>query len=131
MGFLKTYLIIALMIGFLGLLDGALSIIGFSSQIYQLSLAAILFFFFFFNIYVLTALRRHHATRIAYVLPVYHLASYVLFVIMGIVIATTESNPAWLSSVLLGLGIATSLFELAFSASLLTWMSVDFPNAKY
>ncbi len=119
MGFLKFYLLIALLIGFLGILDNFFALINFTYPIYQYVVIAVLFLFFFFNLSSLFVFRHHGVERIAYVLPIYHLLSYLLFVGVGGVIAYLGTTPESWKLILLASGFLSSLFEVAFSSYLL------------
>lgn len=119
-GFLRAYLIIALLMGFLGLLDNIFALVNVTPALYQDIVVTILFLFFFFNLYSIIIFRRHKVERIAYVLPIYHLLSYALFVSFGITVIFVAATPEWLATALIGLGFASSLFEIVFSAYLLT-----------
>ena len=119
MRFLQIYLIIALMIGFLGLLDNLFALISFTHPIYQSIVVAILFLFFFFNIFSLAIFWHHRVPRAAYVLPVYHLLSYLLLVSIGGVIAYLSAIPELGRNIILAGGFLSSLFEVAFSSYLL------------
>lgn len=118
-GFLKAYLIITLLMGFLGLLDNSFVIVNFTPLLYQYIAATILSLFFFFNLSSLFVFRHHGVERIAYVLPVYHLLSYLLFIGIGGIISSRGTTPELWRMILLGVGFLSSLFEVAFSSYLL------------
>jgi len=117
-GFLKVYLFIALAFGILGLIDSILATIKISSDIYSTILVPLTFLFFLFNIVVIPVFHQHRIERIAYVLPIYHLASYILFFGLGLWLGIAELLTSfWI--ILIIIGSLTSLFEIGFSSYLL------------
>jgi len=116
--FLRFYLVTALLIGAINLSDSLLALININSSIFSLVLMILSFLFFFFNILSITIFHHQKVARIAYFLPVYYIASYVIFFILSsILIFRTVQPIVW--NILIGVGIATSLFEMIFSTYLL------------
>ena len=114
-GFAKTYFIITILFGLLGLIDILLSFLGKEPVWYASTISILLFFFFFFNILAIAFFHHHHMEDIAFVLPVYHLVSYVLFVGIGLWLVTRETLPLWVDPTLTAVGVITSAFEILFS----------------
>jgi hypothetical protein len=113
--FLGVYLIIAFAFGIIGLADGLLSLIGFSSIVYASIIIPLAILFFFFNIFTLVHFIQGKLAKITWVLPIYHLATYVLFFIIGLTLSIQGSLFDWVV-ILLGItAILTSIFEIAFS----------------
>ncbi|MEK6863076.1 MAG: hypothetical protein AABW53_00040 [Nanoarchaeota archaeon] len=119
-GFLKTYLYIAIFFGIIGLTDTILSVLlSFTSPIYAYIIGAAAFLFFFFNLAAIAAFKYSRAERIAYILPVYHLVSYLAFFMVGLVLIAVGQTPEWLQLILTIWGIIASVFEIGFSFYLL------------
>ncbi len=119
LGFLHFYLYCTLIIGLLGLTDALLTFLKITPLLYVRIVTLVLFLFVFFNILSIALFRRQNLEIIVYVLPIYHIASYVLFLSLGLYLAFTAIIPLWLSFVLIGLQVVSSLFELGFSIYLL------------
>ncbi len=119
LGFLHFYLYCTIIIGLLGLTDALLTFLKITPSLYVKIVTLILFLFFFFNILSIALFRRQNLERIVYVLPIYHIASYVLFLSLGLYLTFTAIIPQWLSFVLIGLQVVSSLFEFSFSIYLL------------
>ena len=119
MTFLRTYLFSVIVIGLIGLADALLTLLKISSPLYVRIVTLVLFLFVFFNVFSMAVFRRHQLSRIVYVLPIYHIASYVLFLSLGLYFSITQVIPSWVSWTLIGLQIVSSLFELSFSIYLL------------
>ena len=119
LGFLRFYLYCTLIIGLLGLTDALLTFLKITPLLYVRIVTLVLFLFVFFNILSIALFRRQNLEIIVYVLPIYHIASYVLFLSLGLYLAFTAIIPLWLSFVLIGLQVVSSLFELGFSIYLL------------
>jgi len=117
--FLRIYLIIAFGFGFIGLADSLLSLFGFSSIIYGLMVGILAFLFFFFNIFAWVHFMHEKLEKITWVLPIYHIGSYVLFFILGIVLAVIGLLNGGVLTFLSVLGMLTSGFEILFSLYLL------------
>jgi len=119
-GFLKVYLFIALILGIIGFIDTLLNIFDFKVDIYLFIISMISLLFFFFNIIAIPIFHRYQEEKIAYVLPLYHLISYLVFLILGIVLISLGLAAAsWLGIVTIIIGFLTSFFEIGFSAYLL------------
>ncbi len=119
-GFFKTYLYIAIFFGIIGLSDTILSVLlSFTNQIYAYLIGAAAFLFFFFNLAAIAVFKYSRAERIAYILPVYHLVSYLAFFMVGLVLLAVGQTPEWLRLLLIALGLIASLFEIGFSFYLL------------
>ncbi len=119
-GFLKTYLYIAIFFGIIGLTDTILSVLlSFTSPVYTYLISAAVFLFFFFNLAAIIIFKYSQAERIAYVLPAYHLASYLFFFLVGLALLAVGQTPEWLRLLLIALGLIASLFEIGFSFYLL------------
>lgn|SRR3989338_6026441 len=119
LGFLRFYLVSVLIIALLGLTDAALTYFRISSLLYTRLVPLVLFIFFFFNIFCITLFRHQRLEKIVYVLPFYHLASYIIFLSIGLYFTITQIVPPWLSLVLISIQFFSSLFELVFSLYLL------------
>ena len=119
LGFLHFYLYCTLIIGLLGLTDALLTFLKITPLLYVRIVTLVLFLFVFFNILSIALFRRQNLERIVFVLPIYHIASYVLFLSLGLYLAFKTIIPLWLSFVLIGLQVVSSLFELGFSIYLL------------
>lgn len=118
-GFLRVYLYSVVFIGLIGLADALLTFFAISPLLYVRIVSLLLFLFFFFNIFSLAVFRRHPLPKIVYVLPIYHIVSYIFFLSLGLYLVITGINPSWLSFALIGLQLVSSLFELSFSMYLL------------
>jgi len=117
--FLKFYLIIALIFGFLSLSDNFLSVLDVSFNIYNLTLLIIGFFFFFLNVITIPMFHHHRVEKIAYVLPIYHIITYIIFLSLGFYLISLENVESLVWTSLTVTGFITSLFEISFSAYLL------------
>lgn len=118
-GFLRFYLYCTIIIGLLGLTDALLTFLKRTPLLYVRIVTLVLFLFVFFNILSIALFRRQNLERIVYVLPIYHIASYVLFLSLGLYLTFTAIIPIGLSFVLMGLQAVSSLFEFSFSIYLL------------
>ena len=119
LGFLHTYLYAVMAIALLGLTDATLRLLKMTPMLYARIVPLGLFLFFFFNIFSIAIFRRHNLQRIVFVLPLYHIISYIVFLSLGLYLTITGYNPVWLSFALIGIQTASSLFELGFSMYLL------------
>ncbi|MDP3698931.1 MAG: hypothetical protein Q8R47_05060 [Nanoarchaeota archaeon] len=117
--FLRTYLYAVMSIALLGLTDAVLHFLKITPILYVKIVPLVLFLFFFFNIFSIAIFRRRQVRKIVYVLPFYHLLSYILFLSLGLYLTVTGFNPSWLGFALIGIQAASSLFELGFSMYLL------------
>lgn len=117
--FLKVYLIIALIYGILGLIDGSFIFFNFTNNLFSLILAFLSFIFFFFNIISLIIFRHHYVPKLAYVLPIYHLITYCLFFGVGFYLFFKPDfyDLTWIP--LMITGIVFSLLEIMFCIYLL------------
>lgn len=118
--FLGLYLIIAVIFGFLGLVDSVLTYFAIAPNYalyYSMAIAVFSFVFFFFNIFSLTVFRHHGVEKIAYVLPAYYLICYVLFFILSFALA--EITVGWVTNALIAANSLTSLFEICFGLYLI------------
>lgn len=118
--FLRSYLYVVVVIALLGIADAILTYLKITPSLYVRIIPLILFLFFFFNIFAIAIFRRHHLLRIMYVLPVYHIFSYIFFLSLGLYIIITGFSPEWLNFTLISIQAASSLFELSLSIYLLT-----------
>ena len=119
-GFLRKYLYIVMIIALIGLTDAVLTFLKANFPLYVRLIPLVLFLFFFFNIFAIAVFRRHQLGRIVYVLPLYHIISYILFLSLGLYLTIRGIVPAWLSYALIGIQAASSIFELSFSTYVLT-----------
>ena len=119
-GFLRVYLLSVVIIGLIGLADALLTFLKIAPALYVRIVSLLLFLFFFFNVFSLAAFRRHQLPKIVYVLPIYHLVSYIVFLSLALYLTIIAVIPSWLSYTLIGLQLISSLFELSFSIYLLT-----------
>ncbi len=117
--FLHTYLYIVLFIGLVGLADALLTFLKITFPIYVKIVTLVLFLFFFINIFSIAVFRRHRLEKIVYIIPIYHITSYVLFLSLGLYLTILVIIPPWLSVALICLQIVSSIFELSFSIYLL------------
>lgn len=117
--FLGTYLLIALVFGVIGLLNSLSSLFGFSTLIYEAAVSVLALVFFFFNIFAWAHFIQDRLERITWVLPIYHLAGYVAFFIIGLVLSWKGMLATWTVFSLNLAGMLTSTFEILFSFYLL------------
>ena len=117
--FLKFYLIVALILGVLSLSDSIFSALDININVYNLTLLIIGFFFFFFNIIAIPLFHHHHVKKIAYVLPIYHIITYLLFLGLGFYLAALQNVDSLIWNSLTITGFITSIFEIVFSLYLL------------
>lgn len=111
--FLRTYLIIVIIYALLGVLDSILQFAQYSTPIYTALLSVITLLFFLFNMIALAVFFKTKQERITLVLPLYHLALYVIFFIIGIATASLATK----ESLFFGMsifGLITSIAELSF-----------------
>ena len=118
-GFLHKYLYLVIVIALVGLADAILTYLKIDFPLYVRIIPLVLFIFFFFNIFVIAVFRRRYSERIIYVLPIYHIISYVVFLSLALFLTIKGIIPPWLSLTLIGVQIASSIFELSFSIYLL------------
>lgn len=117
--FLKGYIFTALGFGVLGLLDSILTYGEIKLPVFSQALMVIAFLFFFFNIAAIVFFKFHEVDRIAFLLPMYHLFTYLalLWVSFGITYFKDIPNDVWLS--ILIISTAFSVFEIIFCVYLL------------
>ncbi|MBU1111971.1 MAG: hypothetical protein ABIG93_02730 [archaeon] len=118
-GFLRVYLIVALMMGILGLLDSILTLAKLNLAYYGETLALIAFLFFWFNLTTLIFFIYQRLEKITYVLPVYHMAIYILFTIIAVILFIRGLTENLNLSIMVGAGILAAIFEIGFSVHLL------------
>ena len=119
MTFLRTYLFSVIIIGLIGLADAMLTYMKIAPPLYVKIVPLLLFLFFFFNIFSIAIFRRHPLERIVYILPIYHIITYIIFLSLGLYLIIRGTIPDWLSLALIGMQVVSSLFELSFSLYLL------------
>jgi len=119
MTFLRTYLFSVIIIGLIGLTDAVLTFLKITPALYTRIVPLLLFLFFFFNIFSIAIFRRHPLERIVYILPIYHIITYIIFLSLGLYLIISGIIPDWLSLALIGMQVVSSLFELSFSVYLL------------
>ena len=117
--FLRIYLILALIFGLLGLSDSILSLLEVSSAIYSLIMVLVPFLFFFFNIIAIPTFHHHRAEKIAFVLPIYHIVTYILFIGLAFVLFSMDNIHKLVETGIITIGLLTSAFEIGFSIYLL------------
>lgn len=117
--FLRTYLIIVLAFGVIGISDSLLSLFNTSSIIYGVIVGILAFLFFFFNLFALVHLIQEKLEKITWILPVYHLLSAIIFTILGVLLSLKGLLTNNLIFSLGIMGILTSSFEILFSLFLL------------
>ncbi len=116
MNFLRVYLYLAISFGIMGILDEILIYFNltFHSSIFSLLLIA----FFFFNIISIAFFHHHRIQRIAYVLPIYYLISYLTFNIFALILLKYNLFVNW-NILLTIIAFLSSIFEIGFSSYLL------------
>jgi len=117
--FLKVYLIIALVIGIIGLTDGLLSFLNLNLIIYAFILSLISLIFFIFNIFALFHFIHERLEKITFVLPIYHIITYICFFSLGITLSIMNLFSNWVVILLKIIVILTASFEILFSLYLL------------
>jgi hypothetical protein len=105
--FLISYLVLALLYGIVGVMDGIVVILQEVSNRYLALVSIIGLLFFLFNFLAIAWFHHHQVPKLAHYFPLYHLIIYVLFFVAGIL---TES----LSSFLVYLGLLLSVGEVIF-----------------
>ncbi|MBU0470000.1 MAG: hypothetical protein KKA62_02280 [Nanoarchaeota archaeon] len=117
--FLRTYLFITLAFGALSLVDNILTFKEINFLFYSEILSVLAFFFFFFNIITIAVFKHYHIIKIAYVLPVYHLVTYLLLLWISIGLILLKTIPEWSWLTIIVVSTIFSLFEIGFSTYLL------------
>ena len=123
-GFVKFYLFLTIIFGILGIIDSLLVVFQIQSTIYDRIMGILLLLFLFFNLMAIALFQYYRVERIAFVLPIYHIISYGLFVFIGFWLIFKAITSAWVSPVLIVVGIATSLFEILFSIYVLVSLKI-------
>ena len=90
-GLLKTYLLLALAFGLFGLLDALLTFFDVVTNVYVYLAFVLPFLFFVFSIVVIPIFHHHRLERIVYVLPIYHIISYVIFFAFAFILSVVFS----------------------------------------
>ncbi|MDP3640031.1 MAG: hypothetical protein Q8R53_02395 [Nanoarchaeota archaeon] len=116
--FLKFYLFIALLFGCLGVVDGVLPFLLIPPLAYLNTLAVISLLFFLLNIMAFFTFWHQQQRKITYVLPVYHVFSFILFIVLSSLFSY-NTLPANLLAFFPTIGIVLSVFEIFFSGYLL------------
>ncbi len=115
-GFLHAYLVLAFIYGMIGILDSILLFIRLDSLIYSVTIAIIGMLFFLLSILAIALFHHKGVKRIYYALPIYNIAAYSTYFIIGVSVAATFT----IGTSLIIAQVMTSLFEVAFSFYLLT-----------
>jgi hypothetical protein len=118
-GFLKVYLYIALLFGIISLIDNFLVIFDVINNIYVMLLMFITHVFFFFNIITIPLFHYFRVNKIAYILPLYHMLTYILFFSVGFLLTMSGIilSGTWL--ILVIISILSSIFEIGIAIYLL------------
>ena len=118
--FLQVYLYLALAFGLLGLLDSIFTVSNFMPPLYVMSILAVSVLFFIFNIITIPLFMHQRVPRLAFVLPIYHVVSFMLFFGLGVAlfVFNMAGKPMWVWA-MISVGIMASLFEIIFSLYLL------------
>jgi len=127
-GFLRVYLILALVMGILGLLDAILTLAKVNITYYGEIIALIAFIFFWFNFTALIFFIYQRLEKITWVLPIYHIAIYILFTIIAVILFVRGLTESINLSLMAGAGILAAAFEIGFSLHLL--MKFAKPTSK-
>ena len=118
-GFLKTYLLLALIFGLYGLLDSVLTFFNVLNNIYVYLAFILPFLFFVFSIIAIPIFHHQRLERIVYVLPIYHILSYLIFFAFAFILSFFWLVHGWIWILIIILGFLTSIFEIWFSYYLL------------
>ena len=114
-GFLLTYLVLAIFVGVLSLVDSILAFLEITSNIFLIFLSIILIMFFFLSIVAIALFHHHRIERLAYVLPVYYIISYLVFFGIGALITLKQIDSSAVFISLTIIGLLASFFEIGFS----------------
>ena len=117
--FLQVYLIIALLFGVLGVIDALLNFFGSYPPTYGLIIAGFAFVFFIYNLFALVHFMQDKLEKITLVLPIYHLVSYFVFFMLGLVLVIMGVLGGLVLWGLNIIGLLASLFEIVFAGYLL------------
>lgn len=116
--FLHFYLVTALLFGTLGLFDSLFTLTATPPAVYVTTLSLLLAAFFLLNLAAFFTFWHQQLEKVALVLPIYHILSFLLFVVLSLfLIRDSLPESAWINFPVAG--ILLSLFEMAFSAYLL------------
>lgn len=111
---------LALVFGVIGLADGLVSLLNLSlMEYYGWVISVIAFLFFFFNIFALVYFKQERLEKITWVLPIYHIASYILFFGLGIFLGLAGLFLGGVVGILGVIGVVTSVLEIIFCVYLL------------
>lgn len=122
--FLKIYLIFVLIFGIIGFIDNFFVVFGFTNNTYSFIILTLTFIFFFFNIVSISIFHYHRLEKINYVLPIYHIISYLFFFSISIILTIYEIFYNWMWLTFMIIGIFAALFEMGFSIYLLKRFSL-------
>lgn len=117
-GFLKVYLILAIILAVVSIIDGILTWLKFENRIYGFILLAVAGLFFLFNIVAIPIFHHQRLKKIAYVLPIYYIVSYIIFFGVGVYLFFRPYQPFWLNPVVMVINYLMALFEIVFSVYL-------------
>lgn len=123
-GFLRWYLVLAVGFGILGLLDSLLTFFDVVNNIYVGVVVLLSAAFFLYNLVVIPVFHAHHIERIAYVLPIYHIITFLLFFGFGFLTKAMNLLVSWLWIVIVGAGLLSALFEIGFALYLIRRLDV-------
>ncbi len=118
-GYLKFYLYIAMFFGIISLIDNFLVIFDVINNIYVMLLMFITHTFFFLNIITIPLFYYFRINKIAYILPIYHLLTYILFFSVGFFLNTAGIVLQGTWMILIGISILSSIFEISIAIYLL------------
>ena len=118
-GFLKTYLLLALIFGLYGLLDSLLIFFDVVTNIYVYIAFTLPLLFFVFSVLAIPIFHYQRLERIVYVLPIYHIISYGVFFAFAFILSFFWLVHGWIWILMIILGFLTSIFEIWFSYYLL------------
>lgn len=128
--FFKTYFILMIIWAVIGLIDsffitGSKETFGQINMVYTLLLWLFVFAILVLSIIALVLFIKNKFSKISLVLPIYHIVAVILIIVYGIIWGVTSAilgNPITnqaVTSLLIGIGIISSLFELVFSGYIL------------
>ena len=122
--FLRWYLVLALAFGILGLLDSLLTFFDVVNNVYVAVVVLLSAAFFLYNIVVIPVFHAHRVERIAYVLPIYHICTFLLFFGFGFLTKALNILVDWLWMVVVGAGLLSAVFEVGFALYLMKKLDV-------
>ena len=123
-GFLKLYLITTLVIALLALINDALFLMGVSVTVSTFSFSIFYFLFFFLSIIAIPLFHHFNIERIAYILPVYFIISYLIFSGVGGYLSAKNLTEGNILLILGVVSIISSLFEGFFSVYLIKKLDI-------